>query len=310
MATKKTGKQSKSSKKSLKKPSKSKSSPLKTLEALIQTVHTLRAPGGCPWDRAQTHQSLRPYLIEEAYEVLDVLDQVESSKHLRNKKIRSDLIEELGDLLMQVLIHAELARESKAFDIYEIAQALNDKLIRRHPHVFDKELKKKVRDAKSALSSWEKQKSIEKKVTRKNFFDGIPSALPALQRGARMIEKVSAVGFQWKDIQGSWDKVQEEIQELKEAMDQTPQDKSAIEAEFGDVLFTLCNLSYHLKVSPENALRTTLRKFESRFNYIEKNLLKNGKAPEQASLEEMDRLWNEAKAIEKKNPKAETSATL
>lgn len=276
---------------------------------VIETVRRLRAPDGCPWDRAQTHQSLRPYVIEEAYEVVDALDQIHSSADLAQDSKRNPFREELGDLLMQVLLHSEMASEANAFDVYEVAEALNDKLIRRHPHVFGEV---KADSVESAFQTWEKQKAKEKAAkTDASVLDGVPRGLPSLQRAARVLEKVTKVGFQWSDMQGPLAKVDEELNEFKAevlALDRAEKEdhgkreelRKKLEHELGDLLFTLCNVAYLMKISPEDALRTTLKRFENRFRYVEKGLKNEGKLPEQATLAEMDRYWDEAKEKEKK----------
>ncbi len=281
---------------------------IESLTALIETVHRLRAPGGCPWDRKQTHQSLRPYLIEEAYEVLDVLDQIGTEADLKNDKIKSAFREELGDLLMQVVLHSEMTREAGAFDIYEVAQALNDKLIRRHPHVFGDKV---ANDAESALKSWESTKAKEKAADpNSSVLDGVPKGLPTLQRAGRVIEKVTGVGFQWKDLQGPLEKVEEEVRELKAELLAAEKDptlaqnnRKRIEEELGDLFFSLCNIAYLSKVSPEDALRGFLKRFESRFRHVERRIKENGKSPDQCDLDEMDVYWNEAKKLEKEQNK-------
>jgi len=277
------------------------------LTHLIETVHRLRAPGGCAWDRAQTHQSLRQYLMEEAHEVLDVLDTIHSPEDLKNEKTRLAFREELGDLLMQVVLHSEMTAEQAAFDIYDVAAALDDKLVRRHPHVFGET---KANDEESAFQMWEKQKAKEKAANpAASVLDGVPKGLPALQRASRVMEKVTKVGFQWKDMQGPLAKVDEEIAELKSEIltyEAAPKDSPAresarvkLEAELGDVFFSLCNLAYLSKVNPEDALRSTLKRFESRFKHVEKRLKENGKLPENSTLDEMDRYWDEAKVLER-----------
>ena len=197
---------------------------LGTLAEVIETVHRLRAPGGCPWDRKQTHQSLRPYLIEEAYEVLDVLDEVHSTEDLKKPKIKAAFKEELGDLLMQVLLHSEMTHEEDAFDFYDVAAGLNEKLIRRHPHVFGDV---KADSAESAFVNWEKEKAKEKAGNPEaSVLDGTPKGLPSLQRTGRVIEKVSKVGFQWKDLKGPIEKLDEELGEFKEeviALEKAPE---------------------------------------------------------------------------------------
>ncbi len=284
------------------------SSSPQTLLALIETVRRLRAPDGCPWDRAQTHQSLRPYLIEEAYEVLDVLDRIEGPAQLRDEKISGAFREELGDLLMQVLLHAQMASEEGAFDFIEVAGALNEKLIRRHPHVFGEggAAPQRADGVDSALSTWEKQKAREKAAGTAEgkpagLLAGLPRALPALQRAHRMIEKVSRVGFHWKSLSGTEDargaiqKLEEEIAEFKAEATRAKPDPVRVEEELGDALFSLCNCASMLGIEPEIALRRMLERFQSRFSHIETRLHEQGKSPEQSTLEEMDALWNEAK---------------
>ena len=269
-------------------------------ENLVRTVRRLRAPGGCPWDRAQTHKTLRPYIIEEAYEVLEVIDRIKSRASLKNKKTRADFCEELGDLLMQVLIHSELAREEGVFDINDVARSLNGKLVRRHPHVFGKV---RANTSAKALKSWEKQKAREKAANPDaSMLDGVPRALPALQRAARIIERATRVGFQWKDLQGPLEKVEEELAELLGEIRKSGKrvSRTKIENELGDVLFSLCNVAFLLKISPEDALRGMLARFETRFRHVERRLGAIGKTPEESTLEEMDVFWNEAKIKEKR----------
>jgi tetrapyrrole methylase family protein/MazG family protein len=281
------------------------------LDRLIKTVHKLRAPGGCPWDRAQTHQSLRPYLIEEAYEVLDVLDQIATTDDLKQEGVREPFREELGDLLMQVLLHSEMAQEAGAFGIDDVARGLDEKLVRRHPHVFGDA---KAEGADGALASWEKQKAKEKaaKAADASVLDGLPKGLPALQRTARILEKVTKVGFQWKDLQGPLEKVDEEVRELRaeamacEELSRLGGDAARVEeararmaGEVGDLLFTVCNVAYLMKISPEDALRGTLARFERRFRHVERRLREQGKSPEKSTLAEMDVFWDEAKRAEK-----------
>jgi tetrapyrrole methylase family protein/MazG family protein len=284
---------------------------LQALTAVIRTVHRLRAPGGCPWDMKQTHQSLRQYLIEEAYEVLDVVDQIGTVEDLKKPQVSGAFREELGDLLMQVLLHAEMASETGAFDFYDVAQSLDEKLIRRHPHVFGDV---KVDGEEGVLQNWEKIKAQEKaaKSQSTSCLDGMPKGLPALQKAARVLERVTKVGFQWNDMHGPLGKVEEELAEMKgevlalEAfISKNGKDADAsalrkkLEGEIGDLLFTLCNVSYLMKVSPEDALRSTLARFESRFRFVEGKLREKGKTPEQSDLKEMDQHWDEAKAIER-----------
>lgn len=279
---------------------------------LVETVHRLRAPNGCPWDRAQTHQSLRPYVIEEAHEVVDVLDQIGSADDLKDPKIKDAFKEELGDLLMQVVLHAEMTREAGAFDFYDVVQSLDDKLIRRHPHVFGDQ---HADGPQAAIESWERQKAKEKAAKKdESVLSGLPKGLPALQKTNRIIEKVTRVGFQWPDMEGPLAKLQEEVNELKEEVsaleslakksgkkisDLGPETKEKLSGELGDLLFNIVNIGFHFGVSSEDSLRATLNKFERRFRFVEKRLKDSGKTPETSNLEEMDRYWDEAKKVEK-----------
>jgi tetrapyrrole methylase family protein/MazG family protein len=269
---------------------------------LVHTVYRLRAPEGCPWDREQDHLSLRPYLIEEAYEVLDVIDKIESPDALKDEKIRGDFREELGDLLMQVVLHAELTREAGAFDFFDVARELNDKLVRRHTHVFGDDI---AEDTDAVLKNWERQKAKEK-APKTSVLDGVPKGMPALQKAGRVIEKVTKVGFQWSDMEGPLAKVDEEIAELKHEIhafqkDHSEAQRAKVEHEIGDALFTLANLAHLNGVSPEDALRKTLARFERRFRHVETRVKETGRALEDSNLEEMDRYWDEAKKLEGKH---------
>ncbi|MEN9722625.1 MAG: hypothetical protein RJB38_611 [Pseudomonadota bacterium] len=254
----------------------------------------------------QTHQSLRPFVIEEAYEVLDVLDRIDSSERLKTEPALAwSFQEELGDLLLQVALHAEMASETGVLDFFSVARALNEKLIRRHPHVFGEA---SVTDAEGVLKNWEKQKAAEKvaESSESSVLDGLPKGLPALQRTTRLIDKVTRVGFQWKDLTGPLEKLNEELEEFQhevreleaETQAASPREKELREKaqnELGDLLFSLCNIAFLLKLDPENALRGTLQRFESRFRHVESRLREQGKKPEESTLEEMDRYWEEAK---------------
>jgi tetrapyrrole methylase family protein/MazG family protein len=292
---------------------------LAAIKALLKTIHRLRAPGGCPWDRKQTHQSLRPYLIEETYETIEVLDQIQSSDSLRNPAIKKAFVEEWGDVLLQILLHAEIASETDStITIEAIAQQLNDKMIRRHPHVFGET---QVDNAEDVVKNWAQIKAAEKTggtdqttvspsssdtvvsaPSTPSVFDTIPKGMPGFQRTMNVIQKVTKVGFQWPDVKGPLEKLQEEVTELTEECHAhpentvTPEEKQKIEGELGDVLFSACNIAHFYKLDPETALRNTLRKFESRFRHVETSLAKDGKTPEQATLEEMDRYWEQAKS--------------
>lgn len=261
------------------------------VERLANIMQRLRAPGGCPWDREQDLKSLRPYLIEEAYEVLEEMDRVAEGGPW------SPLAEELGDLLFQIVFHSQLASEQGQFDLSKVANAISDKLERRHPHVFG--------EAASAgtaqvLQNWAKLKADERKVKHGHagsVLDGVPKDAPALQRAERLTEKASRIGFDWPDVSGVKDKLQEELGELDEAM--ASQDKAAMEHELGDVFFALANLARHLGIAPEDAMRAANRRFTSRFHVVEKGLEAQGVPFGEASLDQMNTLWDQAKAQEK-----------
>ena len=244
---------------------------------LLEVLRRLRAPDGCPWDREQTAESLVPYLLEETYEIIEAIE--EGDTHT--------LKEELGDLTLHVLFQAELAREDGKFEIADSLKHISEKLIRRHPHVFDPDYD----ESANINMSWEKAKQKEK--SRKNLLDGVPKNLPALTRARRIQEKAANVGFDWKDMQPVWEKVEEELKELKvEIQNKNPE---KVKDEMGDVLFSLVNLSRFLDISPEDALRMTISKFEMRFAKVEKELKKRGKDFSDSSLEEMDGIWNDVK---------------
>ncbi len=279
---------------------------LEAIDRVLETVHRLRAPGGCPWDQKQTHQSLRPYLIEESYEVLEVLDQIDSAEKLRVPNLRDALKEEFGDVLMQIALHAEMAREAGAFDFADVARTLDEKLIRRHPHVFGDA---KVKDAEEVLKNWDVIKAGEKSAAADaspggnhasapvSSLDGIPKGLPALMRAEKTIDKVTKIGFQWPDLEGPLGKLEEEIRELTAAI--RAGNKSAIEEEIGDLLFSVCNVAFMAKTKPEDALRAFLAKFERRFRFVEAGFRADGKELKGSTLEEMDRYWDLAKKQER-----------
>ena len=245
---------------------------------LIEVLKKLRAPDGCDWDKAQTAESLVPYLLEETYEVIEAIED----------KDVVTLKEELGDLTLHILFQAELAEEKGDFTMADALVGVSEKLIRRHPHVFGNEKNASLADQNK---SWEKAKQKEKK--RKNFLDGVPKNLPALIRARRIQEKASHVGFDWKEIDPVWDKVHEEIGELKEAV--VGGDQESIKDELGDVFFSLVNLGRFLDVSGEDALRMTIAKFEKRFAKVEMELKGSGSSMENSTLEEMDEIWNKIK---------------
>ena len=275
---------------------------LSAIKELLQTVYRLRAPGGCPWDREQTHATLRKFLIEETYETIEVLDQIESPKSLDNGKLKKAFIEEWGDVLLQILLNAEVASETHPDVTFEsIAKSLNEKMIRRHPHVFGETT---VSGTADVLKNWDEIKKSEKGDAPKHtsVFDGISNGMPPIARTLKVIQKVTKVGFQWPDLAGPMDKLEEEVAELKAALaitDLSPEERlKKIESEIGDILFSVCNVTSFLKLDPEAALRTTLRKFENRFRFVEDKLRENGRTPENSTLKDMDRYWDEAKKKE------------
>lgn len=242
---------------------------------LLAVLKKLRSPDGCPWDREQTTRSLIPYLLEETYEVIE---SIESNDY-------QALREELGDLLLHVLFQAEIAEEHGWFTLDECLSSLNRKLVDRHPHVF---AERQAEGAHHAKMNWEAVKQKAKR--RSSRLDGVPRQLPALTRARRIQEKAAYVGFDWNNVEPVWEKVQEEFRELHKAREDA--DRDALEEELGDLLFSLVNLGRFLGLSAEEALRRTIGKFEYRFRHIEQELQAQGKTPEEASLEEMDEIWN------------------
>jgi tetrapyrrole methylase family protein/MazG family protein len=251
---------------------------LSDISALVDVMKRLRGQGGCPWDREQNHESLKPYLLEEAYEVLDAIDR-NNDKALR---------EELGDLLLQIVFHAQIAAEENRFTIEDVAGTIVEKLRRRHPHVFGE---RKVKDSDEVLRNWE---AIKKGEGKESVLSGVPGGLPALLRARRVQEKAKRVGFDWDSIDGVMTKVNEEMRELKEASESG--DRARVDEEFGDLLFSLVNFSRFLRVDAEDSLRKTIDKFSTRFQRMERLAKERGKSSlESCTLEEMDRLWEEAK---------------
>ena len=248
---------------------------------LLEIMALLRSPAGCPWDREQTHESLRQHLLEEAYEVIEAIDE----------KRFEDLPGELGDLLLQVVFHAQLAVEAGRFDMGDVIEHINDKLVRRHPHVFGDE---KIETADEQIVKWEESKM--KKEGKKSAIDGVPRQLPALVRAYRMQNKAAAVGFDWPEIGPVWDKLDEEVAELQEALRGGRQE--AVEEELGDLFFAMVNISRFLKINPEDALRRAIDKFSLRFRAIEAVFAQQGRSLSDASLDEMDAVWEEVKRRE------------
>lgn len=250
----------------------------KKFEELVEIVEKLRAPDGCPWDREQTNQSLLPYFIEEVYELIESVDE----------ENWDTVKEELGDLLLHVVFQASISEDEGKFKLADSLTNVNEKLVRRHPHVFGDA---KADAAFHAKQNWEAQKHKEK--GRKSRLDGVPKNLPALVRAQRLQQKASYAGFDWDEVEQVWDKVHEEIQELKDA--QSNEAKDHIAEEIGDVLFAVVNLARYLDIPAEDALRKTNQKFTSRFSKVEKGIKAQGKELEDATLEEMDAIWEMAK---------------
>lgn len=256
----------------------------KSFDDLVKLMTTLRGPDGCPWDRKQTLPDLKPYVIEEAYEVVDAIDRDD----------RAALLEELGDFLLEAVFIAEITREERTFDIYDSVTAIHDKLVRRHPHVFSDVVAK---DAEEVLTNWEKLKSDERKAENKSVLSGVPQSLPALLKASRLTEKAARVGFDWRRTEDVFDKLDEELQELREAV--ASGDAAQIHDELGDLLFTIANIARKMNVNAEEALQSTNRKFQSRFTSMESRVHERGQNIDQLTLEEMDALWDAAKAAEK-----------
>ncbi|HNW27848.1 MAG TPA: nucleoside triphosphate pyrophosphohydrolase [Spirochaetota bacterium] len=249
------------------------------LYQFAEIIAALRGENGCPWDRKQTHESLRPYLIEEAYEALDAIESGDPA-HIR---------EELGDILLQIYLHAEIAREQNEFAIDDVARSIIDKIILRHPHVFGDAT---VRDADHVADRWEQIKKAEKP-HRESILDGVPKHLPALLKAYRIQQKVSRVGFDWERIEDVAAKLDEEVGELKGAIATTDRDKITDEA--GDILFSIANLLRFMHINPEEALEKTISKFIRRFQYIEKRAAGMEKNLEEMTIGEMENLWQESK---------------
>ena len=262
-----------------------KENPVKEFDEFVTIVKRLR--NECPWDKEQTHESIRHLLLEETYEVIESIDE----------KNYDDLKKELGDVLLHVAFNAVISEGNGEFDLKDVIEAINHKLITRHPHVFGDV---KVSGTKEVLKNWEHIKMGE---GRKSLLDGVPKELPALTRAYRLQEKSSKVGFDWDTSDDAFKKLEEELQEFKEAAEKT-KDKSgkidsknldALESELGDILFSIVNYARFININPENALRRTIKKYIKRFKYIEETLEKRGKKITESNLEEMDGIWNESK---------------
>lgn len=251
-----------------------------TFPFLREVMAILRGPDGCPWDKKQTHESLRHHTIEEVYELIEAIDE-EDDDHI---------VEELGDLLMHILLHSQIGEDNGYFTIDDVIQSISDKMIYRHPHVFGGAT---ADTEETVLENWEELKKQEKGKERESVLDGIPVHLPALAKAYKLVSKAGKVGFEWSHVDEVWEKLKEEIDEVIEAVQD--KDLTDVEEELGDVLFVLANISRYYKVNPEVALERANRKFISRFQYIENKLEEKRQSPETASLQEMDAYWEEAK---------------
>ena len=259
---------------------------LSQFATLVEIIARLRAPDGCPWDRKQTHASLRENLLSECYETLEVLDEADASK----------LCEELGDLLLQIVLHAQIAREAEEFEIGDVIESINAKLIHRHPHIFGST---KVKDAEEVMVNWESLKEEEREAGV-SMLEGVPKQMPALGYSLEVQKRVARVGFDWKDVEGVIDKLVEEVGELKQA-----ESREEKEQEFGDVLFTLVNVARRLGVNSEAALQGANNRFFQRFAYMEALCRQRGVSFRELSFEEQNALWEEAKKGVERNGRGE-----
>ncbi|MEM6414834.1 MAG: nucleoside triphosphate pyrophosphohydrolase [Pseudomonadota bacterium] len=257
---------------------------------LLDVMRQLRDPeSGCPWDINQTFQTIAPYTIEEAYEVADAIERGDME----------ELREELGDLLLQVVFHAQIASEAQTFDFDDVVAAITDKMIRRHPHVFGDATE---RDADEQTASWETQKAKERaQKGAAGILDDVPNNLPGLTRAVKLQKRAARVGFDWDQASEVAEKINEEVQELIDAA--STGNQNHVEEEFGDFLFVVANLARHFKIDPETALRRANQKFIRRFGHIETVLAEQARSVEGASLKEMESLWQQAKTIEKREGK-------
>lgn len=246
-------------------------------EGLVKIMDALRE--GCPWDRRQTRQSLKPFLVEESYELLEALEEENPEK----------IKEELGDLLLQIVFHSRIAKERGEFDISDVIDRIREKMVLRHPHVFGKE---KYTTPEEVVSHWEEQKKREGKL-RESILEGVPGTLPSLLRAHRLQDRAAKAGFDWEKVEDAFEKLDEELHEFRNALEKNKENE--IEDELGDIFFMLVNISRFVGVNPEDALRRTISKFISRFKHIEMRAAEAGIKLQDMSLQEMDRLWDEAK---------------
>jgi len=258
---------------------------------LVELIARLRAPGGCPWDREQTHESLKPMMLEEAYEAVEAIDEGNDE----------ELSGELGDLLLQVVFHSQIATEENRFNVAEVIERIASKMIHRHPHVFGDDI---AHTSDEVLRNWEAIKEAEREEKGKRAEDGsmldsVSTRLPAVMEAFQMTTKVSRVDFDWPDVASVLEKLDEEVEELKEAIGTKPPNHHEVAGEVGDLLFVAVNVARLLGIDPESALKTSNRKFRRRFRYIEDRLRVQGRKPADSDHIEMDALWDDAKAKEK-----------
>jgi MazG family protein len=257
---------------------------MKTFEDLIEIMARLRAPEGCPWDREQTYATLGPMLLEEAYEVIDSAEAANWD----------ELRDELGDLLFQIVFYGQIATEEGHFDLQQSINRVYDKMVRRHPHVFAQE---KVEDTAQVLANWEAIKAAERKEgdSEKSLLDGTSTKLPGLLEAYLLTSKAARVGFDWKQGEDIFQKLDEEVRELQDELRREQPDQEAITGEIGDLLFVVANIARWYGIEPESALKRTNRKFRNRFKHIEKRVQEDGRPWKEMSLEELDQFWDEAK---------------
>ncbi|WP_164670629.1 nucleoside triphosphate pyrophosphohydrolase [Virgibacillus doumboii] len=254
-----------------------------TFSRLREVIAVLRGPDGCPWDKKQTHETLREYAVEEVYELIEAIDEQDDE----------GIVEELGDILLQVMLHSQIGEDDGYFTVNEVIGSITNKMIHRHPHIF---ADKSVESIDDVYKTWDALKQEEKGEYRKSVLDGIPAGLPALSKAYKLQKKAAKVGFDWDDINDIWKKLREELDEVRVAI--ANQHETEVEKELGDVLFVLANIARYYKVNPEIALNQTNQKFTSRFSYIEEQLDEQGKDIHETSLNEMDYHWNQAKERE------------
>lgn len=256
---------------------------MNNFQKLVDIMTLLRSNDGCPWDKVQTSESIKPYLIEETYEVIEAIDEKDPVK----------MKEELGDLLLQVVFHAQIAKDRGEFDINDVIDKISDKMVSRHPHVFGDA---KFETPEEVTKQWQDRKREEGKL-KESALEGVPKELPSLLRAHRLQSRAAKVGFDWAKVEDVFGKLDEELEEFKEALEK--KDKKEIEDELGDIFFVLVNISRFVGVNAEEALRKTISKFISRFRYIEMTAADEGRQLSDMTLEEMDALWNEAKKGER-----------